>query len=406
MPKIFDNIENYLLDGLKKTLEVSLKADFCVGYFNLRGWKHLSGLVEKYEGTENSCCRLLIGMQRPPEDLLKEFLSKKEKGIMDATTASALKKKLATKFRDQLMFGIPTNVDEEGLKNLSRQLKSKKVIVKLFLRHTLHAKLYLLFRQDDFTPVIGYLGSSNLTLAGLEQQGELNLDVVEQDAAVKLSKWFDDRWNDRYCLDISDELTQIIEESWAGEKRIKPYYIYLKIAYHLSEEAQLGLNNYFIPKQFSNELLPFQTNAVLLAARHLDKRGGVLIGDVVGLGKTITACALAKVFEETFYLETLVICPKNLVEMWEDYLHKYQIRGKVKSISLLNESFLEERRYRLVVIDESHNLRASGGLRFDVFIKWRQENENAKTLMLILYIFSKMRCYHTFNNFCCCFAFF
>ena len=381
MPKIFDNIENHLIDGLKKPLEVSLKADFCVGYFNLRGWKHLSALVEKYEGTEDSCCRLLIGMQRPPEDLLKEFLSKKEKGIMDAGTASALKKKLATEFRDQLMFGIPTNVDEAGLKNLSRQLKSKKVIVKLFLRHTLHAKLYLLFRQDNFTPVIGYLGSSNLTLAGLEQQGELNLDVVEQDAAVKLSKWFEDRWNDRYCLDISDELAQIIEESWAGEKRIKPYYIYLKIAYHLSEEAQLGLNNYFIPKQFSNELLSFQTNAVLLAARHLDKRGGVLIGDVVGLGKTITACALAKVFEETFYLETLVICPKNLVEMWEDYLHKYQIRGKVKSISLLNESFLEERRYRLVVIDESHNLRNREGKRYSILRDYLERNESKVILL-------------------------
>ncbi len=381
MPKIFDNIENYLIDGLKKTLEVSLKADFCVGYFNLRGWKHLSGLVEKYEGTEDSCCRLLIGMQRPPEDLLKEFLSKKEKEVMDATTASALKKELAARFRDQLMFGIPTNADEDGLKNLSRQLKSKKVIVKLFLRHTLHAKLYLLFRQDNFTPVIGYLGSSNLTLAGLEQQGELNLDVVDQDAAVKLSKWFEDRWNDKYCLDISDELAQIIEESWAGEKRIKPYYIYLKIAYHLSEEAQLGLNNYFIPKQFSNELLPFQTNAVLLAARHLDKRGGVLIGDVVGLGKTITACALAKVFEETFYLETLVICPKNLVEMWEDYLHKYQIRGKVKSISLLNESFLEERRYRLVVIDESHNLRNREGKRYSILRDYLERNESKVILL-------------------------
>lgn len=98
MPNIFDNIENYLLDGLKKTIEISYKADFCIGYFNLRGWKHLSGLMERYEGTEDSYCRLLIGMQRPSEDLLKEFLSKKETGIMDAGTASALKKKLATEF--------------------------------------------------------------------------------------------------------------------------------------------------------------------------------------------------------------------------------------------------------------------------------------------------------------------
>ena len=43
-----------------------------------------------------------------------------------------------------------------------------------------------LFRNDEITPIIGYLGSSNLTLAGLSRQGELNIDVLEQDAAQKL----------------------------------------------------------------------------------------------------------------------------------------------------------------------------------------------------------------------------
>jgi HKD family nuclease len=50
--------------------------------------------------------------------------------------------------------------------------------VKLHLRHTLHAKLYLLFRHDPVSPSIGFLGSSNLTSAGLSKQRELNVDIV------------------------------------------------------------------------------------------------------------------------------------------------------------------------------------------------------------------------------------
>src|SRR3990172_6738854 len=134
-----------------------------------------------------------------------------EQGIIDNQTASAIKKKLAQEFKDQLTIGIPTEEDEIGLRKLSQQIKDKKVVVKLFLRHPLHAKLYLLFRNDKISPLIGYVGSSNLTLAGLVKQGELNVDVLEQDAAQKLCKWFEDRWNDRWCIDISDELADIID---------------------------------------------------------------------------------------------------------------------------------------------------------------------------------------------------
>src|SRR5438270_686306 len=85
------------------------------------------------------------------------------------------------------------------------------------LQDTLHAKLYLLFRLDPINPTVGYLGSSNLTLAGLSRQGELNVDVLDHDACQKLAGWFEDRWGDRFCIDISNELVQIIEESWARE---------------------------------------------------------------------------------------------------------------------------------------------------------------------------------------------
>lgn len=135
------------------------------------------------------------------------------------------------------------------------------------------------------------MGSSNLTFSGLSGQGELNIDVLDQDACNKLSRWFDDRWNDRWCIDISQELVEIISTSWASEKLIPPYYIYLKMAYHLSREARAGLTEFTIPRSFGNKLFDFQTAAVKIAARHLNQRGGVLIGDVVGLGKTLMATA-------------------------------------------------------------------------------------------------------------------
>ncbi len=107
-------------------------------------------------------------------------------GDMDNQTAIRMKRKLAEDFRTQLTVGVPTNEDEAGLRRLAAQIKAKKVVVKLYLRHTLHAKLYLMHRPaDPVNPIIGYLGSSNLTLSGLQHQGELNVDVLDHDAAHK-----------------------------------------------------------------------------------------------------------------------------------------------------------------------------------------------------------------------------
>ena len=145
--------------------------------------------------------------------------------------------------------------------------------------------------------------------------------------------WFEDRWNDRWCHRYLKELIEIIEESWARETMVPPYHIYLKIAYHLSQEARTGLTEFRIPSDFANKLFEFQMAAVKIAAHHLNKRGGILIGDVVGLGKTLMATAVARIFEDDYDLETLVICPKNLVSMWEDYRMQYRLRGKVLSLS-------------------------------------------------------------------------
>ncbi len=383
MPRIFDNLapDSSLLPAMRETLGLSSRADFCVGYFNLRGWGGLAPYVDNWSDGDGPC-RVLIGMQRLPHDDLREQLSLVDRPSgMDNQTAHRLRVQLAEQLRQQLTIGAPTNADERTLQRLAGQLRAKKVVVKLFLRHPLHAKLYLLFRNDSINPIVGYLGSSNLTFAGLAGQGELNMDVLDHDSALKLKGWFEDRWNDRFCIDITDELLQIIEDSWAREALIPPYHVYLKMAYHLSHEARAGLAEFRIPKVFGDRLFDFQAAAVKIAAHHLNKRNGVPIGDVVGLGKTLMATAVARIFEDDYGLGTLIICPRNLVPMWEDYVYQYQLRARVLSLSRVLGELPNLRRYRLVVIDESHNLRNREGRRYRAIQEYVRANESKCILL-------------------------
>jgi SNF2 family DNA or RNA helicase len=386
MPRIFDNIELSLLPALQDTLPLSQKSDFCVGYFNLRGWRLIDKYIDHFSGGDNNFCRVLIGMQRLSLDDTRALYSLIEGAQPSQGQSESFKKKIAEDFRDQLASGAPTNEDEQGLRRLAVQIRAKKVCVKLFFRHPLHAKLYLLYRNDPNNPVVGFLGSSNLTLAGLSKQGELNVDVLDHDACKKLEKWFNDRWEDRFCLDISDTLATIIEASWAREIPIPPYHIYLKIAYHLSQDAIAGLNEFKVPSDFlqntNQKLFKFQTIAVQIAARYLYKRNGVLIGDVVGLGKTLMATALCRIFQDDYNTETLIICPKNLKNMWSHYKHTYRLACDIISVSEINNDFVRKTpRYRVVLVDESHNFRNREGKRYKIIQEYIGKNDSRCILL-------------------------
>ncbi|MGL5083250.1 MAG: helicase-related protein [Microcoleaceae cyanobacterium] len=380
MSRIYDNIEQPLLPELQAYLKQAYRADFCVGYFNLRGWRQIDGDIEQFDGGNGQACRLLVGMYRLPKEELRESLAiGVEPERIDQGQAIRLQTLMAQEFRQQLTFGAPSASDEEGLQRLQQQLLAGKLQVKLFLRHPLHAKLYLIYRRDRATPIISYVGSSNLTLSGLRSQGELNVEVVDRDDTNKLEQWFEERWDDRFCLDITEQLAEIIDESWAG-RSLKPYLVYLKMAYHLSQEARDGLSQYRPPASFG--LLPFQEAAVQIAARHVSKRNGVIIGDVVGLGKTLVGTAIAHLCEEDYGTSTLIICPKNLEKMWQGYIDRYGLRGKVVPVSrAIQELPNVPARFRLVLIDESHNLRNKEGKRYQA-IKDYIEQSGSRCILL------------------------
>jgi superfamily II DNA or RNA helicase len=384
MPTIFDNINKFLGEELTTNLEDAERADFCIGYFNLRGWSQLSDYVDELsgDGTDNPECRILLGMYGSKEREIKELYSKQDRTKIDNKRAVELKKKLARNLREQLTYGIPTRKDEINLQKLAGQLCAGKICVKLYTRTSLHAKLYLIYdNKQKKTKKVGYLGSSNLTFSGLGNKGELNIDVLDQDAANKLKKWFQDRWQDQFSIDITKELIEILEESWASEKLLPPYLIYLKIAYHLSREARAGIKEFKINEDIRKTLFPFQREAVSIAARHLQKRNGVMIGDVVGLGKTYTACALAHMFEEDHFHRTLIICPANLEKMWKSYKYQFNLRAQVLKITQVQQKLKDLKRYNLIIIDESHNLRNRDGKRYGAIKDYISQND-AKVILL------------------------
>lgn len=157
MPTIYDNIEKKFADGVLQHVENAKRVDYCVGYFNIRGWNTVVSDIDKLEGMEvkengktyTRYCRLLVGMTKNPFDILVDELNP-DGNFIDNEKAAKMKRKLAEDFKKQLEIGVPTNADEKTIKKLLKQLKEGKVVVKLFLEYQLHAKLYL-YGRDDYS---------------------------------------------------------------------------------------------------------------------------------------------------------------------------------------------------------------------------------------------------------------
>lgn len=129
MARIFDNIDLKFTQGLQDIITNTgvKRVDFCVGYFNLRGWDLIIDQIDQLPGDyveEESfrepqlrICRLLVGMHQPPEELTR-WLYGKEENTPDAEFVRSQKVKIAREFRRQLQLGLPTKKDEVTLRRL------------------------------------------------------------------------------------------------------------------------------------------------------------------------------------------------------------------------------------------------------------------------------------------------
>ncbi|WP_338538288.1 helicase-related protein [Janibacter terrae] len=387
MTRIFDNIDIDLGPHLIDTYSAFERMDASVGYFNLRGWATFADAVEAKPVGDGPVMRVLVGMTlADPDDQVLRALqsdlegSEEDEGI-DGDVARARRQAALVKFRTQLMRGIPNTHDRKSLQRLRQHLVDGRVRIKLFTRRPLHGKTYLCHRQDANLPIVGFVGSSNLTMSGLRHNYELNVDVLDFDAAKKLGTWFVDRWDDKFSIDITEDLIKLIDESWAGEEALTPREVFLKVCWHLSRDVREGLIEYSLPPSMREKLLEYQVNAVQTLARRIYHRGGTMLGDVVGLGKTLTAVATSLMLREEYGYSTLVLCPKNLVKMWQEHLDAYDVPGRVVSYTQAHRDLPEMRAYQFVILDESHTMR-SDKRRDYVHIKDYIENAGSKVLLL------------------------
>lgn len=398
MTRIFDNIAEPFAPGLTESFKIFRSFDVATGYFNLRGWRAFADLVDQkhsqMEGIGGSASprpdtpivRILVGMVHgtPGDETLDELQRQLEGaagGGTDHTLGKARQSQLLAHLREQLMRGIPTEGDRITLQDLRRQVAAGLVELRVYTRRPLHGKTYVFHRDDPVNPRVAFVGSSNLTAAGLASNYELNVDVVDQDATAKLAAWFDDRWTDVFTYQIDDDLLALIDESWASPALRSPYEVYLKLCYDMSRDVRDGLAEYDISGPIKSQLLDYQKEAVQTLARRLGFRGGTMLGDVVGLGKTLTAVAVALLLLEEERYSTLVVCPKNLVEMWEEHLHEYQVPSKVVSYSMAAKVLPELRRYQLVIVDESHTLRTDTRQDYQALHKYIRDN-GSRVLLL------------------------
>jgi superfamily II DNA or RNA helicase len=389
LSRIFDNIDLHLGNHLQSVISDYDKLDAAVGYFNLRGWQFFAPIVDSKPLTKGSpVARILVGMSGvDPDQAITDFLQSSVNGSVatdgiDGSVARERRQQAIFKFREQLSRGILDRTHYEALQTLKRHLEEGRVQIKLFTRRPLHGKTYICHREDVTNPITAFVGSSNLTMSGLQHNYELNVDVVDWDGTKVLAKWFEDRWSDRYTIEITSDLIELIQESWAGDVQPTPYDVYLKVCWHLSRDVRDGLAEYGVPTALQSELLDYQSSAVKTLARRIATRGGAMLGDVVGLGKSITATAVAMVLKEEYGWDTLIICPKNLEEMWQkEYSDAYELNARVVPYSMVTRILPDLRRYRFVIVDESHTMRSDSRQDYIQLKDYIQRNDS-KVLLL------------------------
>ncbi len=311
-------------------------------------------------------------------------------------------------------------------KNVIKFLEQKSVEVKTLEADFCHAKLYIFKEEegDNHQKNFYITGSSNLTDSGLGLKPSANVELnIANFGSVeeyeKLCLWFDNLWESSQAHTHKSIIDEKGKEKTVDFKEFliteiskiffpyTPKDIYYKILFELygkellktQEDEDLSKKIVRLEKtKIFSKLYPFQKEAAKNLIHTLKTYNGAILADAVGLGKTWTALAVMKYYQQQG-TEVILICPKKLEQNWTKFLPKmhsqfeedkfdYIVRAHTDMrdgalYGNIDQKNFEGDKPKLIVIDESHNFRNDKSARYKFLVaELLKKNEDVKVLLL------------------------
>ncbi|GAB4396700.1 MAG: helicase-related protein [Anaerolineales bacterium] len=356
-----------LKDRLATLISHSARLKFLVGFFYFSGWRELYHALQNHPDLH---LQILVGLE---VDTLLGNTIETTRSQPNATANEHLETfytSLRTALTDET---LDTPDFYEQITFFSRLLETNRLQIRKTLEPN-HAKLYLFCLNPSAQALTGkpgrlITGSSNLTRAGLYSQHEFNVEIGDY-GWQEAETYFDTLWQN--ALPITEDpqrktrlLTTLQNNTHAAS--ITPFEAYtLVLKAYLDLMQQRSLPHSLIQRMKARGYTPYryQLDAVQQALTIVHAYHGVIIADVVGLGKSVIAAMLGHALGG----RGIILCPpgligdKNAQSGWRKYQHDFDLHGwEIRSSGNLPEALTylqtQGQDIQTVILDEAHRFR-------------------------------------------------
>lgn len=369
--KIFDNISEIVRDDMTTTIAKGSKVSVAAACFSMYAYKELK---KQLEGVGEF--RFIF--TSPTFTTEKASKEKREFYIPRLNRESSL---YGTEFEIKLR-------NEMTQKSIAKECADWIRRKAVFKSNITGENMQGFMTVESSTEQVAYMPMTGFTTVDIGcERGNNSYNMtnrMEAPFSTQYMQLFEKIWNDRSKMqDVTDV---VIENISSAYNENSPEFIYFMTLYHVFSEFLADISEDVLPNESTgfkeskiwNLLYDFQKDAVLAIINKLEKYNGCILADSVGLGKTFTALAVVKYYENR-NKSVLVLCPKKLAENWNTYKGNYmnnpialdRLRYDVLFHTDLSRTGgtsngieldrLNWRNYDLVVIDESHNFRNGVG---------------------------------------------
>ena len=383
--EIFDNITKVVRDDLKEKIQPKSKVSVAAACFSMYAYKELKTQLENVDEF-----RFIF----TSPTFIKEKAEKQKREFYIPRLS-----------RENSLYGTEFEVklrNEMTQKAIARECAEWIRKKAKFKSNVTGENMGGFMTIDTVTEQTAYLPINGFTTVDIGcERGNNSYNMVnsmEMPFATQYIQLFDTLWNDKEKMqDVTEEIVSNISIAYSENS---PEFIYFMTLYHVFSEFLDDISEDVLPNEATGfkqskiwgMLYDFQKDAVLAIINKLEKYNGCILADSVGLGKTFTALAVIKYYENR-NKTVLVLCPKKLSENWNTYKDNY-INNPIASDRLnydvlfhtdlsrnggfsngLDLDRLNWGNYDLVVIDESHNFRNGAGTHANT-----QENRYVKLM--------------------------